>query len=347
MSQQVESTHVETQQVELSQAQQSAISLWEIDKAAFSRSQATAREFGEALTRVKDGMLYGQYTNWLKENGIDRNRANYCTRLVKPKKDASGVDPLGAFESDPFLLAEITKQANKAGATIPSFVLTVLNSYVHQEVKLPEFSNYYGAWVNVQIEKLKSVRVLGGDVIHAVSWQERTEERVSRLLRCARPPRTLPENFVEMFESVYGPDKLPLLWTLTKSCAFAEHHRHYSKRSCETESTNEGYKTLSLADLNRPDYTEQEEQRRIDHLVAEQVEIETANGKLYEMKRSGTASFKYGSVFYHETYERPVYFPGERSPSAALARLPQPAEQLQRAAADAAKEHTYEPEDSK
>jgi hypothetical protein len=246
----------------------------------------------------------------------------------------SAADPLGAFESDPFLLAEITKQANKAGNTIPSFILKVLNSYVHQEVKLPEFSNYYGAWVNVQIEKLKGIRVLGRDVIHAVSWQERTEERIHRLLRGARPARTLPESFVEMFESVYGPDKLPLLWTLTKSCAFAEHHRHYRKCIFATKLTDDGYNTITLADINRPDYTEQEEQRRIDHLAAEQVEIEAASAELYEMKRSGKASFKCGSVFFHKEHERPV-LSGEGSPSAALARLPQPAEQLQRAAAEA------------
>jgi hypothetical protein len=324
-SQQVEIQHVESGS-ELAQNQEAALKLWAIDKDAFARSQMTARELGEALSKVKKGMLYGQYTNWLKENGIDRNRANYCTRLVAPKKDEPGV--FDGLENNPGLLAQVTKLAEKRGETIPAFALNVLNAYAYQEIKLPEFSNYYGAWVNLQVEKLKRVHELGGDVIHAHNWKERTEERILRLLMCARPARALRAESVALFESVYGVDKLPLLWVLSHSTAFAERHRR-GTQSAVVPNGGVGYITavdveitLSPTDVGRPDYTEQEEQRRIAVLEAEQNDIEQANIGLYQRK----VKFVHGQPVDVPEWA-PVY--GKKVASA-LATLKPPAEQVQR-----------------
>ena len=65
--------------------QQIALDLWEADQQAFRESEKSAKKLGVALNEVKEAMPHGGYTLWLKQNGIDRNRANYCMRVAKGK----------------------------------------------------------------------------------------------------------------------------------------------------------------------------------------------------------------------------------------------------------------------
>ncbi len=66
--------------------QQIAIDLWEADQQALGASEKSAKKLGAALNKVKATMPHGGYTPWLKENGIDRNRANYCMRVAAGKQ---------------------------------------------------------------------------------------------------------------------------------------------------------------------------------------------------------------------------------------------------------------------
>jgi hypothetical protein len=69
--------------------QQSALDLWKVDQQALGASEKSARNFGAALNTVREAMPRGGYTQWLKQNGIDRNRANYCMRVASGKQKAN------------------------------------------------------------------------------------------------------------------------------------------------------------------------------------------------------------------------------------------------------------------
>jgi hypothetical protein len=75
--------------------QQVALELWDADLRAHGASEQSAKKFGTALNKVKAAMPHGGYTQWLKQKGIDRNRANYCMRVAsgkrKAKKTASSI----------------------------------------------------------------------------------------------------------------------------------------------------------------------------------------------------------------------------------------------------------------
>jgi hypothetical protein len=68
--------------------QQLAIDLWEADQQAFGASEKSAKKLGAVLNKVRASMPHGKYTPWLKKNGIDRNRANYCMRVASGKQKA-------------------------------------------------------------------------------------------------------------------------------------------------------------------------------------------------------------------------------------------------------------------
>jgi DNA polymerase III sliding clamp (beta) subunit (PCNA family) len=66
-----------------------AVALWNADREVFGRSQDSARALGDALVKVKAVIPHGEFKPWLKENGIDRNRASYCMRVVTGKDAAA------------------------------------------------------------------------------------------------------------------------------------------------------------------------------------------------------------------------------------------------------------------
>jgi len=73
---------------EMLKIQQLAIQLWEADQQAFSASEKSAKKLGAVLIQIRESMSHGRYTPWLKKNGIDRNRANYCMRVASGKQKA-------------------------------------------------------------------------------------------------------------------------------------------------------------------------------------------------------------------------------------------------------------------
>jgi hypothetical protein len=78
----VEKSTDEVTAKELGKLQAVAVECWKAD-------QTSAEELGAALVAVKANMAHGEYTKWLKKEKIDRNRANYCTRLVEKAKKKS------------------------------------------------------------------------------------------------------------------------------------------------------------------------------------------------------------------------------------------------------------------
>jgi hypothetical protein len=56
----------------------------------WKNDQASAKDFGKALLYLKDAFYtHGAFTKWLRQNGIDQNRASYCMREALNKNKES------------------------------------------------------------------------------------------------------------------------------------------------------------------------------------------------------------------------------------------------------------------
>ena len=57
-------------------------------KAAWRNDQTSARDFGQKLLALRKLMYtHGQFTKWLRANGVDQNRASYCMRKALNKAE--------------------------------------------------------------------------------------------------------------------------------------------------------------------------------------------------------------------------------------------------------------------
>jgi hypothetical protein len=56
--------------------------------ALYKKSETNCRELGKKLIEIRHACGHGDYGKWLKQSDIDRNHANYCTRLIeKPREE--------------------------------------------------------------------------------------------------------------------------------------------------------------------------------------------------------------------------------------------------------------------
>lgn len=198
--------------------EQAALALWEIDKVAFSRSQDSATALGSALNKVAENCAHGEFGKWLKNCIIPRNRATYCMRLANGKAAKAAAKP----KVERFVLEGLTKYSRQKleelalqnKVTLAAYVRGILEAHITSESRKQTESDRahdYEKSVKAEAERLRRIPLLGGEVIYALDWKERTEERVRRLMSVAQPPRSKGVGFfVDLFEQTYGTDLTPL-----------------------------------------------------------------------------------------------------------------------------------------
>ncbi len=220
----------------------------------------------------------------------------------KPENPRFVLDGLSADDK-----AELAKKAAVRGETLVEYMLSLVRGLLHGEPESPNLFNI-AAVERVQArnkERLERLQNLHAEVMHARSWQERTAERVRRLLQVASPTRAQGlAHFVNLFEDIYGKDKLPLLWMLKCVADCKGFMLQYSRNSLYLERVVQKngeprwhYRTMLPAEVGRLDYTEKEEARRIAILKEEQAQLERENPNLYAL-----VQFVAGKVFRGHSY---------------------------------------------
>lgn len=76
-----------------------------------------AVELGKFLIIIRKNQLHGEYQTFLDRNGIDRNRANYCTRLAAPPATQKSVSEKKRKEA----FAEMRKFISSAIQTMSEY----------------------------------------------------------------------------------------------------------------------------------------------------------------------------------------------------------------------------------
>lgn len=258
---------------ELFEIQKVALELWAVDQKVFASSEASARELGAALAKVQVAMPYGAYGKWLEANGISRNRASYCVRLSNGKQDKAKKEKEPRFVLDGLdkgTRSFLERFASDKGVSLATYVVELLATHVTERNDTPERRlRAYEERRAHELDKIKQLATLGDKKILAKRWQERTRERC-RLLMYLTDRKKRPElsDFVSLFESVFGADKLPLKWVL------------------EDGFKNVGYplSVYKWVSAVPADYTDTEENRRIKLLKAEHRQIKGENPNLYEKR---------------------------------------------------------------
>jgi len=121
--------------------QQRALELWKADRVVFGEAQEkSARALGAALADVKAALPHGEYGKWLKKNGIDHNRANYCVRVAvgkqkKPKKPKVPKEPRFVCEGlSPDYLRDVEGCAQEAGQPVAVYVGQLLKDFINLKI---------------------------------------------------------------------------------------------------------------------------------------------------------------------------------------------------------------------
>jgi hypothetical protein len=151
--------------------QQTALDLWEADQQAFNESEKSAKKLGAALNKVKAAMPRGKYTPWLKQKGIDRNRANYCMRVASGKQEA---------------------KAKKTTSTVPEgfkkvAVLLTVPVYERLALIVKAQGEELGKYVsNVVTEHVEAQEGLANEILAAIESENQAREQAIEQERAAK-----------------------------------------------------------------------------------------------------------------------------------------------------------------
>ena len=261
---------------ELFEIQKVALELWKADQQVFNASERSAKELGAALAKVQAAMPYGEYGKWLGRNSISRNRASYCVRLANGKQGKAKKEREPRFVLDGLdkgTLTYLERFASDKGVTLAAYVVELLTAHVtERNARTPEQRlAKYEADRARELDKVKQLAVLADKTIHADTWQDRVRERCRILLYLvARDARPKLSDFVKLFDSAFGADKLPLKWVFG--------------------FTRDRWNVVEIAvykreDVVPSDYTDAEENRRVKLLKKEHAQIKSENPNLYADKR--------------------------------------------------------------